>query len=38
MVEALEKDLQKNGVGKDQLVGDFFPGYPISDTPHQPAP
>lgn len=28
MVEELEADLQKNGVGKDQLIGDFFPGYP----------
>ncbi len=28
MVEALETNLVANGVKKDQLVGDFFPGYP----------
>jgi ferredoxin-NADP reductase len=28
MVEALEEDLQKHGVAKRQIVGDFFPGYP----------
>lgn len=28
MVEALEADLQKRGIDKRQLVGDFFPGYP----------
>lgn len=27
MIEALEADLQKHGVDKRQLVGDFFPGY-----------
>lgn len=27
MVEALEKDLKKAGLRKDQFVGDFFPGY-----------
>lgn len=27
MVETLHKDLEKLGVSKDQLVGDFFPGY-----------
>jgi len=27
MVEALQKDLRAKGVKKEQLVGDFFPGY-----------
>jgi len=27
MVEALEADLLKSGINKNQLVGDFFPGY-----------
>lgn len=27
MVEALEKDLRKSGLRKDQFVGDFFPNY-----------
>lgn len=27
MVEALEKDLKKTGLRKDQFVGDFFPNY-----------
>jgi ferredoxin-NADP reductase len=27
MIEALEADLQKHGIAKRQLVGDFFPGY-----------
>lgn len=29
MVEALEKDLKKAGLGKDQFVGDFFPNYTV---------
>ena len=28
MVETLEADLQKHGIDKRQIVGDFFPGYP----------
>ena len=29
MVEALEKDFKDHGIKAEQLVGDFFPGYPI---------